>query len=144
MSSATIKLLAWLISAFGLAATFGIATYASAGLSWVAKADGLLLFVWAVLPYALLSLSANIAHCHKSSIVVLATAAISLVFAALVYIDAFFIHSDAQSALAFLFVPLLQNGLSITLLLVVIVGWLRANSHTSNSSFKRDALKRAP
>src|SRR5512139_3739041 len=120
MRSATIKLLTWLISMLGLAATFGIASYASVGLSWAVSSSGILLFAWAVLPYGLVAMAANLTRSKKGSIAVLVVAAISLLFAGLVYVDAFFIHSDAQSALAFIFVPLVQNAVAIIVLGVVI------------------------
>lgn len=80
---------------------------------WTTKASVLAfmigLIAWCVLPYAGVALAGRKAGGSISgTLAVLATAIVVPGFAAVVYIDAFFIHLDAQGGLVFLFVPFVQ------------------------------------
>jgi hypothetical protein len=67
------------------------------------------LLAWCVSPYALIAFVARTPRASASSaIALLATALAVAGFAAVVYVDAFFIHLDAQGGLVFLFVPVVQ------------------------------------
>jgi predicted permease len=137
-STASIKLFTWRVSVFGLIATFGITAYEFAGLYRAINIGDLLLLAWALLPYGLLAVAANFAPSHKGSIIVLAIAVISVVFAGSAYIDAYFIHRDAETAWAIVFVPLQQNIASITVLVAIMISRLRARSPTSNVPIEKD------
>ena len=67
------------------------------------------LLAWCVSPYASIAVVARKPRASASSaIALLATALVVAGFAAVVYVDAFFIHLDAQGGLVFLFVPIVQ------------------------------------
>jgi len=65
--------------------------------------------IWADVPYvAVFWLAAVLVHGRSTAMLVLVAAFAVVMFGALVYFDAFFVHLDPQSALVFLFVPLYQ------------------------------------
>lgn len=92
-----------ILSVVGAAVTFGI----------LLKAGGSkILFsgftLWALLPYFLFSALARASTVKFYRLLVLALASLSVIVGIGFYIDANFIHLDAQGALVFLFVPLYQ------------------------------------
>jgi hypothetical protein len=80
--------------------------------------------VWAILPMAVLWF----ANCHTArrglALAVLIDSVCVVVFGCITYLDAFFVHLDAQSGLAVLFVPLYQLAGAIPCALVSGIAWL--------------------
>ncbi len=68
----------------------------------------LLFYVWAVIPYAFSYFTIKITKNRKSQSFQEYCLIIMSVLGGLIYIDALFIHKDAQGALVFLFLPLLM------------------------------------
>lgn len=67
------------------------------------------LIAWCVSPYVVVALAARAPRASLSAALALLATTIAVAgFAAVVYVDAFFIHLDAQGGLVFLFVPIVQ------------------------------------
>lgn len=89
-------------------ATLGLMAWA-ASWSWSGLAFMVSLMAWSVSPYVPLGFASRKPRASRgSAVALLVTAVVVAAFGAAVYVDAFFIHLDAQGALVFLFVPVLQ------------------------------------
>lgn len=68
-----------------------------------------LMYLWAILPYAVFFLISSIANSYKPSpslpLASCITSILILCFTLVIYIDGMFIHTSSTSALLFLFVP---------------------------------------
>ena len=89
-------------------ATLALMAWA-ASWSWSGLAFMLSLMAWCVSPYVPLGFASRKPRAsRRSAVALLVTVVAVAAFAAMVYVDAFFIHLDAQGALVFLFVPVVQ------------------------------------
>lgn len=89
-------------------ATLALMAWA-ASWSWSGLAFMVSLMAWCVSPYVPLGFASRKPRAsRRSAIALLVTVVLVAAFAAIVYVDAFFIHLDAQGALVFLFVPVVQ------------------------------------
>ena len=89
-------------------ATLALMAWA-ASWSWSGLAFMVSLMAWCVSPYVPLGFASRKPRAsRKSAVALLVTAVVVAAFAAIVYVDAFFIHLDAQGALILLFMPVWQ------------------------------------
>jgi hypothetical protein len=97
-----------IVAALAMAATLALMAWA-ASWSWSGLGFLLGLAVWCVLPYAPFLAAARKPRVSRTGCsVLLAMVVLVAAFAAFVYVDAFFVHLDAQGALVLLFVPAWQ------------------------------------
>ena len=77
--------------------------------SWSGLGFALGLMAWCVSPYALLAFAAGAMRVsRRGAIALLVTTVLVAGAAAVAYVDAFFIHLDAQGALILIFMPVWQ------------------------------------
>jgi hypothetical protein len=112
-----------LLAAIGALATLGIGLDAMSRPYTLAAAG---FIAWAVSPYMLLALLVRSAHTRAARVGVLLVTLLAVIFGVAIFVDAMYLHLDAQSALVFLFVPLWQwvglLVLAVPLLLLSRVG----------------------
>ena len=112
--------LAWLALA-GSLMTMGFAYVAAAGFRFLSTPVGLMLTLWTLLPYLLIFCVSRVAVSPGMQRWVIAVCWLLVVLALLAYTQALFIALDAQSALIFLFAPVLQSMVAMLLLITVYV-----------------------
>jgi len=96
------------VAAASAAATLALMLWAMT-FSWSGLAFVLGLMAWCVSPYVLLAIAAGAMRVsRRGAIALLATTVLVAGAAAVAYVDAFFIHLDAQGALILLFMPVWQ------------------------------------
>jgi hypothetical protein len=77
--------------------------------SWSGLAFAIGLMAWCVSPYAVLAFAAGAMRASRRGVIALLVTTILVAgMAAVAYVDAFFIHLDAQGALILLFMPVWQ------------------------------------
>ena len=97
-----------LVAGVSAAATLALMLWAMT-FSWSGLAFVLGLMAWCVSPYALLAFAAGAMRVsRRGAIALLVTTILVAGAAAAAYVDAFFIHLDAQGALILLFMPVWQ------------------------------------
>ncbi len=97
-----------IVAGASAAATLALMLWAMT-FSWSGLAFVLGLMAWCVSPYALLAFAAGAMRVSKrGAIALLVTTVLVAGAAAAAYIDAFFIHLDAQGALILVFMPVWQ------------------------------------
>ena len=97
-----------LVAAASAAATLALMLWAMT-FSWSGLAFALGLMAWCVSPYALLAFAAGAMRAsRRRAITLLVTTILVAGAAAAAYVDAFFIHLDAQGALILVFMPVWQ------------------------------------
>ena len=96
------------VAAASAAATLALMLWAMT-FSWSRLAFVLGLMAWCVSPYVLLAFAAGAMRVsRRGAIALLVTTILVAGAAAVAYVDAFFIHLDAQGALILLFMPVWQ------------------------------------
>jgi hypothetical protein len=96
------------VAAASAAATLALMLWAMT-FSWSGLAFALGLMAWCVSPYALLAFAAGATRVsRRGAITLLVTTILVAGAAAAAYVDAFFIHLDAQGALILVFMPVWQ------------------------------------
>ena len=111
------KSITYTVIAIGAVGTLGVMAYA--GQSLQSLLSGFTL--WALAPFATFAAACALARSRSVIVVALIAAVVATLFAAIIYIDAFFIHIHSTSALVFIFVPLYQLVAAAILLLVAFV-----------------------
>ncbi|AFZ14426.1 hypothetical protein Cri9333_3604 [Crinalium epipsammum PCC 9333] len=106
-------------SILGMIVALGILIYAGGGLASLLSG----FTIWLLLPYMVFSLMGIFANKRTEAIIILITSLVAFGWGTYFYIDAFFINTDPQSGLAFLFVPLYQ--LVLVILMGIISGLVR-------------------
>jgi hypothetical protein len=97
-----------LVAAVSAVATLALMLWAMT-FSWSGLGFVLGLMAWCVSPYALLAFAAGAMRAsRRGSIALLVTTILVAGAAAVAYVDAFFIHLDAQGALILVFMPVWQ------------------------------------
>jgi hypothetical protein len=97
-----------LVAAASAAATLALMLWAMT-FSWSGLAFVVGLMAWCVSPYALLAFAAGAMRAsRRGAITLLVTTILVAGAAAAAYVDAFFIHLDAQGALILVFMPVWQ------------------------------------
>ena len=97
-----------IVAGASAAATLALMLWAMT-FSWSGLAFVLGLMAWCVSPYVPLGFASRKPRAsRKSAVALLVTAVVVAAFAAIVYVDAFFIHLDAQGALILVFMPVWQ------------------------------------
>ena len=97
-----------IVAGASAAATLALMLWAMT-FSWSGLAFVLGLMAWCVSPYALLALAAGAMRAsRRGAIALLVTTVLVAGAAAAAYVDAFFIHLDAQGALILVFMPVWQ------------------------------------
>jgi len=97
-----------LVAGVSAAATLALMLWAMT-FSWSGLAFVLGLMAWCVSPYALLAFAAGAMRVsRRGAIALLVTTILVAGAAAAAYVDAFFIHLDAQGALILVFMPVWQ------------------------------------
>jgi hypothetical protein len=97
-----------LVAAASAAATLALMLWAMT-FSWSGLAFVVGLMAWCVSPYALLAFAAGAMRAsRRGAIALLVTTVLVAGAAAAAYVDAFFIHLDAQGALILVFMPVWQ------------------------------------
>ena len=97
-----------IVAGASAAATLALMLWAMT-FSWSGLAFVLGLMAWCVSPYALLAFAAGAMRAsRRGAIALLVTTVLVAGAAAAAYVDAFFIHLDAQGALILLFMPVWQ------------------------------------
>ena len=97
-----------LVAGASAAATLALMLWAMT-FSWSGLAFVLGLMAWCVSPYALLAFAAGAMRAsRRGAIALLVTTVLVAGAAAAAYVDAFFIHLDAQGALILVFMPVWQ------------------------------------
>jgi hypothetical protein len=111
------KSITYTVLAIGALGTLGVMAYA--GQSLESLVSGFTL--WALAPFATFAAACALARSRAVAIGVLVAAVVATLFAAFVYIDAFFIHIHSTSALVFIFIPLYQLVAAVILLVAAFV-----------------------
>lgn len=97
-----------IVAGASAAATLALMLWAMT-FSWSGLAFVLGLMAWCVSPYALLAFAAGAMRAsRRGAIALLVTTVLVAGAAAAAYVDAFFIHLDAQGALILVFMPVWQ------------------------------------
>ena len=97
-----------IVAGASAAATLALMLWAMT-FSWSGLAFVLGLMAWCVSPYALLAFAAGAMRVsRRGAIALLVTTVLVAGAAAVAYVDAFFIHLDAQGALILVFMPVWQ------------------------------------
>jgi hypothetical protein len=110
------KSITYTVLAIGALGTLGVMAYA--GQSLESLVSGFTL--WALAPFATFAAACALAR-RAVAIGVLVAAVVATLFAAFIYIDAFFIHIHSTSALVFIFIPLYQLVAAAILLVAAFV-----------------------
>ena len=76
--------------------------------------------VWALVPYTAFFASCRLARARGRALATLIVSSLATAFAALVYIDAMFIHTGSMGGLVFIFIPLYQLLAALILLAVLL------------------------
>ena len=84
--------------------------------------------LWAVLPYVVFAAACALSRVREIILTTLIASVVGTLFAALIYIDAFFIHISSTSALVFIFIPLYQL---IAAGIVLLVSFIARRSHAT-------------
>ncbi|HEX8386962.1 MAG TPA: hypothetical protein VF576_12305 [Rubricoccaceae bacterium] len=117
MTPQTLRLATLALLGLGAVSTFALMVHANGSASdLLSDGAGVGFVLWALLPYAALALGLARFRSRRARAVGLAGALVVAACAVAVYVDTLFVHVDAQGALAFVFVPVLQ--LAVTLVVV--------------------------
>ena len=121
-----LKTVTLVVVGVGVAGAVGIMLFAGGGLPRDAASLGFL--AWALLPYLPLALMSRVRTGSLTFAILLAAGSLGVVgFGLFVYVYAFLIELDAQSALVFIFVPLYQWAGVLVTAAVAVLGWLIAH-----------------
>jgi len=96
-----------------------LAVMAYAGQSLESLVSGFTL--WALAPFATFAAACALARSRVLTIGALVAVILATLFAAFIYIDAFFIHIHSTSALVFIFIPLYQLVVAVILLIIAFI-----------------------
>jgi len=130
MHDTVIKLLTLIIWALGALCSSGLMVFVGGG--WK---QGVLGYVaWALIPYltiAVIQLCARFFHLSRPVNLLLIWAALVIsTIGPLLYLDALFVHVDAQGALAILMIPVIQILLTLLATLMAVYWHWRLRRHT--------------
>ncbi|HEX8298182.1 MAG TPA: hypothetical protein VF594_03405 [Rubricoccaceae bacterium] len=120
MSPTALRRLTLALLATGAIGTLAALVWAGDGLDALSGA-GLGFAAWAILPYAALAVGLSHFASARARVAGLAGAAAIVLGAAALYADALWLHPDAQGALAFVFVPVVQLAV---VLVTVGLAWV--------------------
>ncbi|MDP8568463.1 hypothetical protein [Methylophilus aquaticus] len=108
-----------LVALTGAIGTLWFEYVAAAGFGFLTTKSGWWMTAWTVLPYAMLFFGRHVATGAQAQRWMLWISLLVVTTGMYAYYQAFFVFLDAQSALIFLFMPLLQSMVCFTLLIVV-------------------------
>ena len=106
-----------LVLALGAAATLVIFLRAAGTVAALADFHSLLFLGWCLLPLGHLWIFGRDDDPPGARIVLLAAAAMAVLFGVWVYVDMMVVHLDPQSAIAFIIVPLMQLAMALPAIL---------------------------
>lgn len=118
----SIKTATYSLCIFGSLFTLGMMVYAGRG--WRQGAEWWMSFIgfglWSLIPYAGLATCGLLANRTKGQALTAFTGSVLVVFlGVLLLVDGFFVHPDAQNALAFVVLPFYQLvGVAVLILLI--------------------------
>lgn len=108
-----------LLAGVGALCTLWFEYSAAVGWGFLATRAGWWMTVWALLPYIIIFCGRRMANGLHAKRVVFWISLLVVMLGLYSYYQAFFMHLDAQSALVFLFTPLLQSLVCAILLLMI-------------------------
>lgn len=114
-----------LVALSGALMAISFEIYAARGLGFLSQQVGLLIMVWTVLPYVIIWSGRYFFQRCDVLKQWLRFAVIEVILVAYLYWQVLVIDQDAQGALIFLFLPLIQSGINL-----VWVGLLYLKQHT--------------
>jgi len=102
-----------LVGLTGAAIAIGFEWYAATGWLFLTERTSLLITFWTILPYVMMPLGGYFFHRRDIQKHWLSFCAFEVLVVAWIYLQTIVIYPDAQGALIFLFLPLLQAGLNL-------------------------------
>lgn len=96
------------LALLGLVSTVAFERIAATDWRFFHSKAGILICLWSLLPYVLMVCATELLKTPRTQSWWLAVSAVMVMLAITAYYHTLFVHSDAQGALIFLFLPLLQ------------------------------------
>ncbi len=113
------------LALLGVVSTVAFERIAATDWRFLHSKAGILICLWSVLPYVLMACATELLKTPRAQSWWLAVSAVMVMVAITAYYHTLFVQPDAQGALIFLFLPLVQCLIAcIALILIRLLAWL--------------------
>jgi len=107
------------LALLGVVSTVAFERIAATDWRFLHSKAGILICLWSVLPYVLMACATALLKTPRAQSWWLAVSAVMVVLAIMAYYHTLFVHPDAQGALIFLFLPLVQYLIACVALILI-------------------------